>query len=129
MALNLDAHISLDTPNFTLDGQGGGLVFSPPVLFDMGPINPDTQGLQRALFRHYKPHGRGVNVWVLPDGTMTEIQPYPLVTPDDLREGNLPIGNATQVTYTKVWYGGHDYPVTDAEIAQLTAAGYGSYIH
>jgi hypothetical protein len=31
-------------------------------------------------------------------------------------------------TVIKVYHGGHDIEVTDAEVASLTAAGYGSYI-
>lgn len=94
----------------------------------MGPINPDTTGNQRRLFGNYSPHGRGINVWKLPDGTFTENQPYPLITPQDAQEGVLPSGQWDAVTYLYVYYGGHTYEVSEAEADALTAAGYGGNI-
>lgn len=121
----------LDAPDL-LDSQipldGGGLTFTPPVVFDMGPINPDTQGNQRRLFGNYHPHARGLNIWKLADGSFSQDQPYPLVTPQDAEQGVLPQGQAVAVTYLYVYYGGHSYQVSAAEAAALTAAGYGANI-
>jgi hypothetical protein len=49
-------------------------------------------------------------VYLLNTGTYTENQP----------------GDMT--TVAKVYYGGHEIEVDAAEVASLTAAGYGSYI-
>jgi hypothetical protein len=49
-------------------------------------------------------------VYLLTNGTFTEIQPSNIATVD------------------KVYYGGHDIEVTAEEVAALTAAGYGSNI-
>lgn len=121
-----DPDVGLDDP-ISMDGDDTPKIFTPPTVADMGPVNPDTEGLQRRLFGFYKPHQRGINVWKLADGTYTQDQPWPLVTPQDAKEGVLPIGTtATAVTYLIVYYGGHSYQVSDAEAAALTAAGYGS---
>ena len=76
----------------------------------------------------FPPHPRGRNIWLLPDGTITDVQPGYLASVDFENEGNLPWGVWTEPSYVKVWYGGHATPVTDDEAAQLTAAGYGPYI-
>lgn len=120
----LDAPELLDSPTL-LDG-GGGLTFTPPVVYDMGPINPETTGNQRRLFGNYSPHARGLNIWKLPNGSYSQDQPYPLVTPQDAQDGILPQGQAIAVTYLLVYYGGHSYVVTEAEKAALVAAGYGN---
>lgn len=103
--------------------------FSPPVSYDEGPINPDTAGLQRRLFAYYQPHARGHNIWKLPDGSYTDdVQPYPLVTLQDKNQGQIPQGQAVDVTYLYVYYGGHTYEIDATEAAALTAAGYGANI-
>lgn len=114
----LDAPDLLDS-QIPLDGGTGVLHFVPPVMFDEGPINPDSEGNQRRLFGYYQPHARGVNVWKLADGSYSQEQPYPLVTPDDVRQGV-----ATVATYLSVYYGGHIYEVTETEADALRAAGY-----
>jgi hypothetical protein len=53
---------------------------------------------------------RGRNIFLLTNGTYTDNQPSSL----------------TMVS--KVYYGGHDNEVDAAEVAALTAAGYGAYI-
>lgn len=130
MSFDLDGDQDLDTPFFDLDGDQILHTFTPPTSTDMGPVNPDTTGLQRRLFGYYSPHARGHNIWKLADGTFTDdVQPWPLITPDDAAKGNLPLGvAATAVTYQKVYYGGHANVITDQEAADLTAAGYGAFI-
>ena len=56
------------------------------------------------------PIDRGRNVYLLIDGTYTESQP----------------GDWADIA--KIYYGGHIIPITPAEQASLTAAGYGAYI-
>ena len=63
-----------------------------------------------ALFRHYDAEPRGRNVFLLNDGTYTENEPNDMST------------------VVKTYYGGHDNEVDAAEVASLTAAGYGAYI-
>ena len=63
-----------------------------------------------ALFKHYDPEPRGRNVFLLNDGTYTENEP------------------SDMTTVTKTYWGGHDNEVDAAEVASLTAAGYGAYI-
>jgi hypothetical protein len=53
---------------------------------------------------------RGRNIFLLTNGTYTDNQPSSL----------------TMVS--KVYYGGHDNEINAAEVAALTAAGYGAYI-
>lgn len=53
---------------------------------------------------------RGRNIFLLTNGTYTDNQPSSL---------NM---------VAKVYYGGHDNEIDAAEVAALTAAGYGEYI-
>ena len=94
-------------------------VFTPPVS-DRTPtlaedyvyIEPGGEDLTRLgvrLFSHFKQRAQGHNVWKKTDGTYTETQPLP-----------------SEIALT--YLGGHSHPVTDAEAAALTAAGYGDHI-
>jgi hypothetical protein len=76
---------------------------------DENELSSDER-LARRLARHYAPTARGVNVFLLTNGTYTENQP----------------GDMADVA--KTYYGGHDIEVTPAEVASLTAAGYGAFI-
>ncbi len=67
-------------------------------------------GLQRRLWRFFKPEARGRNVYRLTDGTYTEV---------DQRD----VGQVD-----RIYLGGHVHEVTAEEVADLTAAGYGAYI-
>lgn len=62
------------------------------------------------FLRHYRALPQGRNVYKLTDGTYVENQP------------------ADMSTVSVVYHGGHDHVVTDQEVSDLTAAGYGSYI-
>jgi hypothetical protein len=53
---------------------------------------------------------RGRNIFLLTNGTYTDDQPSSLSM------------------VSKVYYGGHDNEIDAAEVAALTAAGYGAYI-
>ena len=87
--------------------------FVTPVLADFdirGNRLSEEQRLANRLARHRQPTARGRNVFQLTDLSYTENEP------------------SNRATIIKVYYGGHDIEVTDAEVASLTAAGYGSYI-
>lgn len=78
-------------------------------VMSMLPISKEKR-LANRLGVHIDASGRGRNVFLLIDGTYTERQPsdYTLVS--------------------RVYYGGHNNEVNSAEVAALTAAGYGAYI-
>lgn len=78
--------------------------------FTMGLILSKEQRLANRLASHVPPTARGRNVYLLNNGTYTENQP----------------GDMSMVA--KVYYGGHEIEVDAAEVASLTAAGYGEYI-
>lgn len=120
-------------------------VFSPPAELYVPPILPDTTGPARGLFRHFQRHERGVNVFLLSDGTVIQDQaagginagtvPYPW-NPDNPGGPYATWYDENEVAHTltlnpyivKVFYGGHSTVVSDADAATLTAAGYGAYI-
>ena len=68
------------------------------------------QRLANRLGGRIEASARGRNIFLLTNGTYTDNQPSSL----------------TMVS--KVYYGGHDNEVDAAEVAALTAAGYGAYI-
>lgn len=78
--------------------------------FTRGNILSKDQRLANLLARHYVPSAKGRNVYLLSNGTYTEKQP------------------SDMSTVVKTYYGGHDIEVDAAEVASLTAAGYGEYI-
>lgn len=90
--------------------------FRPPtddfVVLGIPPKEFDSQEVRMAynLFRHYDPEPRGRNVFLLTNGTYTEDEPN------------------DRSIISKVYFGGSNNDVTDAEAASLTAAGYGAYI-
>lgn len=57
-----------------------------------------------------RPTARGINVFVLTDGSVTDIQP------------------SSWDEVSVVYYGGHRTSITQTEADTLTGAGYGSYI-
>lgn len=68
------------------------------------------QRLANRLAKHRAATARGRNVFYLLDGTFTEKEP------------------SSRALIAKTYYGGHDIEVTSAEVALLTAAGYGANI-
>jgi hypothetical protein len=110
-----------------INPTGGGTFYTPPVIFDEGPILPDSQGLSRLLFRHYPSRPRFQTVWKLATNPITYslTQPFPLITLDDVRMGNVPIGQQyNDATYLHVYYGPET--VDAAEAARLVASGIGT---
>ena len=57
--------------------------FTPPTVKDIAPYLPDSSGLQVRLFRHYATRYRGVNVYLLSDGTFVQ----DTATPENTNSG------------------------------------------
>ena len=57
--------------------------FTPPTVKDIAPYLPDSSGLQVRLFRHYATRYRGVNVYLLSDGTFVQ----DTATPENANSG------------------------------------------
>jgi hypothetical protein len=91
--------------------------FTPP-LTDNGSLGAGCSPGSRSerLWRFYDAQERGVNVLKYTDGTYETTDAYPFVI-----DG---VGKVVDIAYT----GGHAYPITTAEAAALTAAGYGDFI-
>jgi len=88
--------------------------FIPPQRGNRGWVNDSTPEWQRAPFKFFTNESSppySANVFKLNDGTYTETQPT----------------DPTRIAIT--YYGGHEYEVSAAEVAALTAAGYGASIH
>jgi len=92
-------------------------IFRPPTddFLNLGNIDIDVRRTERgrlahALFRHFDNLPVGRNIYRMKDGSFLENDP---AVSDDIE---------------KVYYGGHEYQVTEQEVAELTAAGYGAYI-
>lgn len=86
--------------------------FVPPVAYDTSWVTAETRGTARRLFARYGPMARGRTVLKIGGvyGTYD--------SPDQL----------TVASATEVYLGGHEFVVSDAVAAALTAAGYGAYI-
>lgn len=84
--------------------------FNPPTEDVVRYGDPNTGGIQRRFWRFYSPEARGINVYLLNDGTYTEV--------DQRDTGQV----------AKVYLGGHVHEIDANEVASLTAAGYGAYI-
>lgn len=84
--------------------------FVPPTDDFVRYGTPFDWGGAHYLWRFFKPEARGRNVYLLNNGTYTEV---------DIRdEGQI----------VKIYHGGHIHEITADEAASLTAAGYGAYI-
>lgn len=89
------------------------LAFTPPI--SLG--RPLTAGIKRShpaysLFRYYAPSAAGQNFWII-DGALTTVEPDPNVS---LGQNDIAL------------LGSHITPVTTAQAAIITAAGYGAYL-
>ncbi len=123
----------------------------------MPQILPDMNPSDRRFWGHFKPRTRGVNVFLLSNGTYAQdyatpengntAVPYPIdMTNADQVNGaavtapppyayvggspdiGLPTSYTLSTWVVKIYYGGHANPLTAAEVTALTAAGYGAYI-
>lgn len=117
-------------PDYPAPGYGGRFVNDAYY-----PVDP----LMQRLFRHMHRQTRGRNLFLMSDGTVVDSQvggtppnmilprTDPYVTVFDATSGSLQITQTFQTPYvTAVMYGGSANPVTAAQAAQLTAAGFGS---
>ena len=115
--------------------------FTTPTILANPRFLPESTGLQKRLFKYFKPLPRGVTVYLLQDGTYVQDAatpensntaiPYPIGAPGNfvsrqwdpytLTEIDTPVINPV----VKYYLGGHANQVTTAEAASLTAAGYG----
>lgn len=132
--------------------------FTPPSVLDNPPFDADTYdkgGVVWQLARWRLPMRRGLNVYLLSDGSYvqdvptaensnTRIPAYPLMpdqggTPNLVARSINATGTPTEVDTTvtpyivKVYWGGHKNPITAAEQTALTAytaygIGYGGDI-
>lgn len=92
-------------------------IFRPPTdaFLNLANMDLDVRWTERgrlahALFKHFDNLPVGRNIYRLKNGVYVENEP---AVWDDI---------------DKIYYGGHDYEVTDDEVVELTAAGYGAYI-
>ena len=116
-------------------------LFETPVVQDMPNYLSDSNGLQVRLWRHYKLKPRGVNVFLLSDGTYKQDTatpengdsgyPLPWILNDPLNEFSTvqnPDGTTTRTFLdphiVKVYYGGHEHYMRRPEADTLIAAGY-----
>jgi len=124
--------------------------FTPPKVYDNPPILPDARGLANRLFRYFPNRARYVTVFALSDGTFVQDTataensntniPYPY----NPWEPSAPFSTSYYINYevvppvptvskvsqnpyiVKVYQ--EKMNVTAAEVAALTAAGYGALI-
>lgn len=86
------------------------LFFRPPTDDLVRWAEFNGTGLGNRLFRFVVPGPRGRNVYKLTDSTFTEADQHDLSV------------------VSRVYYGGHDNPITQAEKTDLISAGYGDYV-
>lgn len=51
--------------------------FTPPLYKYVPPYLPDSSELEKSLWRHFENRERGVNVWILSDGSVVQSDPTP----------------------------------------------------
>ena len=115
--------------------------FTPPVIRDMPNYLPEDRSPNMMLWRHYQLRERGVNVYLLSDGTYAQETatpghtstniPLPWILNDPRNEFSYVTNWDGSVTQTfldphvvKVYEGGHTHPVTSGEAQSLAGAGY-----
>lgn len=119
--------------------------FEPPVAKIVPPYLAETRGLQYLLFRYMPTTYRGVNVYVLSDGTFAQDYPTPenqntnFPLPFNPTEPNAPYAQWTNIDGTlssktlpvrieKIYLGGHIYEISAGEAQKLSDAGYADRI-
>lgn len=132
----------IDPIGSTYDGVAVAAYFVTPKVCDEPPYLPDSTPTQIGLWRHYAPGCRGVNVFLLSDGTYVqdtatmENQNVNIPYPINFNYPGAPIVQTTNWDGTvidtyinpyvvKQYFGGTMNPITEAEATALTAAGYG----
>lgn len=120
--------------------------FTPPLVKDRPTYNADTPAFQVELWRHYERRYRGVNVWILSDGSVVQDTPTAensSTNLDNVLPGDIMNGSAPYVTSTYIdpganpqvptvhttshnpypvtfFYGGRTNPITAAQATLLT---------
>ena len=73
MTLLYDSSTPYDSATPYEGGTSGlRLIFTPPLVKDRPPFLPDSSELQKSLWLHYENRYRGVNVWILSDGSVVQ---------------------------------------------------------
>jgi hypothetical protein len=120
-------------------------VFTTPLVRDIPNYLPDSKGLAVRLLRHYRLKDRGVNVYVLSDGTVVQDTatannpnsgyPLPWILNDPQNEISYVTNFDGSISRTfvdphisYVYYGGHTHIINQDERDFLVAAGYSDYI-
>jgi hypothetical protein len=86
------------------------MFFRPPTDDVVRWADYQGYGIANRFFRYLTPGERGKNVYKLTNGTYTE---------NEQRDPSVVV---------KIYYGGHENPITQQEKEDLTAAGYGAYV-
>ena len=115
--------------------------FYTPIVSDIPNYLPNSRADQKGLWRHYRLKNRGVNVFLLSDGTYVQDtatvenpnsgMPLPWI----INDPSGPYSYTTNFDGTietaslnpyivKVYEGGHRHQVSTGEATALTAAGY-----
>ena len=131
--------------------------FTPPLVKDRPTYNPDSTPVEKELWRHFENRERGVNVWILSDGSvvqdtataensstdMSNVYPWdvnnasaPYVTSVYIDAGaNVPSVHTTSHSVYPVAFfsGGSSHEITAAQVTLLTGytahgTGYGGNI-
>jgi hypothetical protein len=96
--------------------------WTPPTVSDNPPVDEKQSGLPYRLYRWFGTRARGKNIWKLVDGTITDQQPFPLVSVVEAQRQSVDHA----ATYISVWYGGHLYSgISQADADAIQAAGFG----
>lgn len=120
--------------------------FTPPLVKTVPPFGPDSTQAQVDLWRHYENRYRGVNVWILSDGSVVQSDPTPEnsnVDMSNILPGDSLLGKDPYVTSIYIdpganpqvptihttshnpyvvakFYGGSTYTITAAQATLLT---------
>jgi hypothetical protein len=146
-----------DSGSVTYEGSGGastGYVFTPPLIKVVPTFLPDSTPLEKSLWLHFENRVRGVNVWILSDGSVVQSDPTPENSNTDMTDvypwdvnnpaapyvrsifidsgANPQVATEHVVVHTVYpvanFYGGSSYPITTAQYTLLlnyTAHGAG----
>jgi hypothetical protein len=120
--------------------------FTPPLIQDRPTFNPDSTEIQKELWQHFENRIRGVNVWIMSDGSVVQDTATPENSNTDL-SGVYPwdVNNAAAPYVTSVFidsganpqipsvhtvshnpypvanfYGGSSHTITSAQATLLT---------
>lgn len=145
VTLVYDSSTTYDSATPYEGGVATGFFFTPPLVKDRPPFNPDSTPMEKSLWAHFENRLRGVNVWIMSDGSvvqdtataensntnMSEVYPWnpsnpggPYVTSVYILPGANPqIPTAQTVSHSvypvTFFAGASTYPVTTAQYELL----------